>query len=60
MNNGLKSILVALVALIGCFSCTKCNHWLGLNDDNPVEESMEWLIKEKTRIEVDLSGDTPE
>lgn len=65
MKNQLKRwIMRACIALvvIGCTlgACTAVNKWLGVPDDNPIEEIVEQQIKNQTGFDVDLSPESPE
>lgn len=47
--------------LFSCFACLYgCNRLPLSMQDSPIEEMVEDQIKDKTGIEVDLSGDSPE
>lgn len=41
-------------------SCTAINQKLGLSDDNVFEETLEYGIKFKTGLDVDLTPGSPE
>ena len=47
-----------LTTVCGC--CGTFNRYLGLKDDNTLEEGAEYLLKEKTGIDIDLSPASPE
>lgn len=58
MNDLVKSVSIALVALLLCFGCSKCNQMVGLEDDHPLEEAseqiLEHIIKEKIGLDLDI------
>lgn len=41
-------------------ACTAINQYIGLQDDNPIEEIAEQQIKNQTGFDIDLSPSTPE
>ena len=51
---------VLLIFLMILCSCSRANKWLGLEDDNPVEEYAEDIIEFKTGVKMDLSSESPE
>lgn len=50
------------LTIIACTlgGCTAINKYIGLPDDNPLEEIAEQLIKNETGLDVDLSPSSPE
>ena len=53
-------ILSSLILCVFLCSCGAINKKLGIQDDNPIEESVEEVIKVQTGLNVDLTPDTPE
>lgn len=49
--------IVAIAVLCGCSSL---NRYFGLEDDNPIEEAIEELIRYETGIDIDLTPGSPE
>lgn len=41
-------------------SCSSINRYVGLPDDNIVEETAEFAIEEKTGLDIDLTPESPE
>jgi hypothetical protein len=64
MNKKLRaSHSLFAVALLGCCvlsGCSYVNRFLGLDDDNVYEESIEGVIRYKTGLDVDLTPRSPE
>lgn len=56
----LFSIFVLTVAVLGVICCSKLNSFLGLADDNPIEEEAEELFEAKTGMKVDFTPDSKE
>lgn len=54
--NGLLGLTVALLVS----SCSYVNPYIGLSDDNMLEELGERIIKNETGLDVDLSHESPE
>ena len=53
----MKKILLLTIALS---SCSQINERLDLEDDNDIEEIVEFVIEYKTGLDVDLTPSTPE
>lgn len=51
-------VMCAALALSGCVAYF--NEKLGFEDDNLIEEAIEYEIHDYTGVEIDLSPDTPE
>lgn len=49
----LISIFIGILILSG--ACSKINKIVGLKDDNPIEQSIEEVVKEETGIDLDLT-----
>jgi hypothetical protein len=54
-----KSLYTAALAFLVC-SCSTVNKKVGLEDDNLIEETAEFLIDQKTGFNIDLTPSTPE
>lgn len=54
------AIIVAGIGLCCCSPAKKANGALGLQDDNILEESLEWGLDKGLDIKVDLTGSSPE
>lgn len=55
----IKGILGLIFALV-CIACEPVNRYFGLEDENVIEESSEFLIKYQTGMDIDLTPSTPE
>lgn len=55
----MKILNVFVFCLILC-SCSTINRQLGIEDDNPIEETVEEVIKSETGLDLDLTPDSPE
>lgn len=53
----MKKFLLLLCLLTGC---SEINKKVGLKDDNPIEEAVEEVIKEKTGVVVDFTPTSEE
>jgi hypothetical protein len=53
-------ILSLSIACIILCSCSSINKQFGIQDDNPIEETVEEIIKVETGLNIDLTPDTPE
>lgn len=53
-------ILSSLILCVFLCSCGAINKKIGLEDDNPIEETVEEVIKIETGLNVDLTPDSPE
>ena len=53
------AVAVFLIAF-GFISCSSLNRDVGLEDDNPIEESIEMFIEENTSIKIDLTPKSKE
>lgn len=49
-----------LVGIILLFLMTSCSYLMFWEDDNPVEETIEDVIRRKTGVDIDFTGKTPE
>jgi len=56
----MKKIPVLISVLILAAGCCTMNKFLGLKDDNVVEEVVENVIQQETGLDIDLTPDTPE
>lgn len=52
---GIGTIIIGSMMWLG--ACSAINHYLGLEDDNQIEQAIEDVIEHQTGIEIDL---TPE
>lgn len=59
-NHGLTSVICLFGAIASIALLVVSAKYLGLGDDNPIEEAVEEIIKENTGLEVDLTPLTPE
>ena len=51
-----KEILIGAILLLGSLeSCSSINQKLGLDDDNLMEQSIEFVIRSETGLSVDLT-----
>lgn len=53
----MKLFLSVLALALALVACSKVNQYLGLKDDNIIEETIEFIILKETGSEIDL---TPE
>lgn len=51
MRIGLIIIILSLLMI----ACSHFNEWVGVPDDNPIEESIEDLIERQSGIDFDLT-----
>ena len=49
-----------LFSLLLVSACSELNKEAGLKDDNPIEEAAEFIIKEKTGVEIDFTPESKE
>lgn len=57
---GLASILCLIGVISSVVLCVVLAKYMGLQDDNPIEEAVEEVIKEQTGLDIDLTPLTPE
>jgi hypothetical protein len=53
----MKKILLLFTILSGC---SHINERFGLDDDNFIEELIEWKIEDSTNLDIDLTPDSVE
>lgn len=53
---------VICLALVGSIlgACSALNKWVGLPDDNPIEEIAEQQLKNQIGLDIDFTPDSPE
>ena len=56
----IKIVVVLFLSGFVVESCSYLNRKVGLKDDHFLEELLEDHIKEKTGLDIDLSGNSPE
>lgn len=56
----MRGLLILVGIMVACGSCSYLNKKFGLRDDNPFEEAIEEVVKDKTGLDVDLTPDSKE
>lgn len=56
----MRNIPVIVSILVLAAGCCTMNKFLGLKDDNAVEEIVENVIQQETGLDIDLTPNTPE
>lgn len=56
----LMNTLLTVAVMVVVSSCSYINPYLGLSDDNILEELGERIIENETGIDIDLSHESPE
>lgn len=54
----MKKVLIGLACLsclVSILSCSPLNKKIGLPDDNPLEQFVEWLINKEMGLNIDLT-----
>ena len=55
-----KHVAAVIMILIIMVGCSRCNRYFGLDDNHPMEEFLEEIIKAKSGIDLDLTPLSPE
>lgn len=56
----MKHLGILLFIFLYFSSCTPVNRYFGLQDDNFFEELLEWIVDDKTGLDVDFTPSNPE
>lgn len=56
----MKLIFTVFIIMVSCGACSVVNKYIGVEDDNPVEELAEELILCQTGMEIDLTPESKE
>lgn len=60
MKRAFSSNIAFIILLFLGGSLVGTLRYFGAKDDNPIEEAIEQVIKDKTGIDIDLTPETPE
>lgn len=55
----MRLVSVFMMSLVLC-SCSTLNRWVGLEDDNFIEEAVEDVVQNETGLNFDFTPNSPE